>query len=336
MKLLIVTQKADPADPILGFFHRWILAFAARVDSLTVIAQQAVDPSLPGNVMLHSLGKEDHLPLWRQITRFWGILWSERAHYDRVLVHMTPIWVILGWPLWFLLRKRVYLWYEIRRGSWRLTLALLLARKVFSATPQGLPFPHRKQVVTGHGIDVDLFRPDPARREPGRIIAVGRITRSKRYDVILRAFSELPSACRLTIAGGIVTPADETEWERLQKQIMDLQLAGRVAVHWMEPGDMPRWYARADAMLHACVGGLDKAVLEAMACGCPVVSSSGAAQGVLPAELQAVAETMGARARRVISLPESARRDLSATLRSRVVEGHGLSTLIERLVREMI
>lgn len=335
MKLLIVTQKANPSDPILGFFHRWMLAFASRVDHLTVIAQESVDPRLPANVTLRSLGKEDRLSLWRQVIRFWWLLWAESGQYDCVLVHMTPVWVILGWPVWVLLRKRVYLWYEIRRGSWRLTLALLLSRKVFSATPQGLPAPHRKQVVTGHGIDTDLFRFDSTRREAGRIVAVGRITRSKRYDQILRAFAALPPACRLFIAGGVMTQADEGEWERLQALIVNLHLAGRVAVHWVEPADMPSFLARADVMLHACVGGLDKAVLESMACGCPVVSSSGAAQEILPNICRATPETLGEAARSVLALPEQERRMLSEEVRKKIVEGHSLPGLIERLVREM-
>ncbi|HBH19744.1 MAG TPA: hypothetical protein DDX11_02105, partial [Candidatus Peribacter riflensis] len=159
MKLLIVTQKADRSDPILGFFHRWLELFSAQVEALTVIAQSPANDPFSANVQVRSLGKELHRSKAAQMYTFWRLIWRERSHYDCVLVHMTPVWVILGWPVWFLLRKRVYLWYEIRRGSWRLTLALFLVRKVFSATVQGLPEPHRKQVVTGHGIDMEVFQP---------------------------------------------------------------------------------------------------------------------------------------------------------------------------------
>ncbi len=335
MKLLIVTQKADSSDPILGFFHQWITAFASRIEHLTVIAQYAGKVSLPANATVKSLGKEHGAPIWRQILRFWWIAWRERSQYDRVLVHMTPVWVILGWPMWFLLRKRVFLWYEIRRGSWRLNLALLFVRKVFSATLQGLPKPHRKQMVTGHGIDVDTFSPDPACHETGLIVAVGRITRSKRYDVLLRAFATLPQHCRLQIAGGMVTRADEEEWDALQSLMQKLDVAGRVAVQWVEPAQMPDLLCRAELMLHACVGGLDKAVLEAMACGCPVVSSSAAAQDVLPESCRATDDTMSQVAQKILALSQPERSTLGEELRRRIVEQHRLPKLIERLVKEM-
>ncbi|MFH0851337.1 MAG: glycosyltransferase [Candidatus Peregrinibacteria bacterium] len=335
MKLLVITQKADFSDPILGFFHRWMAAFASRTDSLTVAAQYVGQVSLPANVTVHSLGKEHGRPVWRQMFTFWRLIWRERNRYDCVFVHMTPVWVILGWPVWFLLRKRMYLWYEIRRGSWRLSLALLLVRKVFSATAQGLPQQHPKQVVTGHGIDVQAFSPAPSLREAGLIVSVGRITRSKRYDVILRAFVLLPKTSRLVIAGGIITQADEGEWESVQALLMQLGIAGRVEVRWMDPSEMPGFLQRAELMLHACVGGLDKAVLETMSCGCPVISSSEAAQEILPEVCRATPESMGEVAQKILALSPSEIAALSDDLRRRVVEGHSLPRLIERLVKEM-
>lgn len=336
MKLLIITQKADHSDPILGFFHRWLELLSGRVETLTVIAQQVGEYRFPANVHVQSLGKEQGRSKPVQIFTFWSLLWKLRGQYDCVLVHMTPVWVILGGPVWFLLRKRVYLWYEIRRGSFKLQLALLFVRKVFSATGQGLPRPHRKQVVTGHGIDTEAFRLDSSKRETGLIVAVGRITRSKRYDVILRAFAALPQSCMLYIAGGMITQFDEGEWEALQHLIQELNIAGRVTSNWVVHFmGMPTFLQRAELMLHACVGGLDKTVLEAMACGCPVVSSSEAAQEVLPESCRALPETMAQVAQKILELSPPERAALSEELRRRVIEGHSLPRLIERLVEEM-
>lgn len=335
MKLLIVTQKADRRDPILGFFHRWLTEFAGQTEALTVVAQGVGDRALPQNVHVLSLGKERGTSTLRQILRFWSIIWGTRHAYDRVFVHMTPVWVLLGWPVWAVLRKPVYLWYEIRRGSFKLTLALLCVRKVFSATVQGLPYAHRKQVVCGHGIDTAQFAPDNGQREGGLAVAAGRLTRSKNYDIILRAFAQVPALKRLRIAGGTVTARDQEEKAMVERLMRELNIAERVETGWVAPAEMPSFLCRADLLLHACIGGLDKVVLEAMACGTPVVSTSGAVRGILPDICLAQPETMADHAQQILSLPPADREALAQNLRKIVEDHHSLPRLIARLVTEM-
>jgi len=38
MKILILTQKIDKNDDILGFFHGWVAEFAQHCEKVTVIA----------------------------------------------------------------------------------------------------------------------------------------------------------------------------------------------------------------------------------------------------------------------------------------------------------
>ncbi|MFA7682156.1 MAG: glycosyltransferase family 4 protein, partial [Candidatus Peribacteraceae bacterium] len=302
---------------------------------VTVIAQCVGKHALPKNVHIHSLGKEEGLPRWRQILRFWKLQWSLRGEYDAVFVHMTPIWVLLGCVLWKILRKRMYLWYEIRRGSWRLSAALLCVRTVFTATQHGLPRSSRKQKVVGHGIDLHTYIPNSSLREPGIIVAAGRITRSKHYDVILHAFAQLPQDCRLLIAGGIITPHDTAEHERLQLLMRDRAITDRVIIQWVPPAEMPSLLCRADLLLHACIGGLDKIVLEAMACGCPVVSSSPATREILPGQCVATEANMAEKARAILAMKHDERDAFAADLRHRVEQNHNLTVLISTLVYDM-
>ncbi|MEK7538915.1 MAG: hypothetical protein AAB552_03680 [Patescibacteria group bacterium] len=58
MKLLILTQKVDQNDDILGFFHGWIREFAKHAEQVTVIALGVGEYDLPKNVRVFSLGKE--------------------------------------------------------------------------------------------------------------------------------------------------------------------------------------------------------------------------------------------------------------------------------------
>ena len=108
MRLLIITQKVDKNDPILGFFHRWIEEFAKHCESVIVICLQKGEYNLPQNVKVLSLGKESKHSNIRYIVCFYMYLWQERNNYDSVFVHMNQEYVILGacfWKLWY---KKVF------------------------------------------------------------------------------------------------------------------------------------------------------------------------------------------------------------------------------------
>ena len=58
MKLLILTQKVDKNDDVLGFMHGWIAEFAKHCEKVTVIALGVGEFDLPRNVTVLSLGKD--------------------------------------------------------------------------------------------------------------------------------------------------------------------------------------------------------------------------------------------------------------------------------------
>jgi hypothetical protein len=64
-------------------------------------------------------------------------------------------------------------------------------------------------VVVGHGIDTALFTMGGERRDQHLLATVGRITLSKRLDVILQTIGGLPLAYHLTVAGAPITSADQ-------------------------------------------------------------------------------------------------------------------------------
>src|SRR3989344_3255575 len=134
MRLLIVTQKVDRNDPILGFFHRWIEEFAKHCEQVTVIALGVGEYHLPQNIRVFSLGKEEQLrkrtdlknskrsvPVEqlrkiKYIVHFYRLIWRERKNYDAVFVHMNQEYVLLGALLWKLLRKKITMWRNHHAG----------------------------------------------------------------------------------------------------------------------------------------------------------------------------------------------------------------------------
>lgn len=336
MRLLIVTQKVDRRDPILGFFHRWIEEFAKNCSSVIVIGQTVGEYHLPDNVTVLSLGKE--IGAWRiiQIISYRWFLFKHRRYYDTIFVHMTPVWAVCaykslsGAPV----HGRLYLWYEARGARWPLKIAIRLAKKVFSASPAGMPVPTSKSVVTGHGIDTEMFAIGGA-RDPHRIIAVGRVTASKQLHVIFGAFARLSQQYRLSVYGHAITAADRTLLRALESEDAMRGVAGRVEIGSVTNDEMASRMQQAVLFLHASRTGLDKALLEAMACGCLVVSCSEAARAVLPKECMTTPEGMADRAKTLLGLAPDEQDSMRRKLRDIVIRNHSLRELIRRLVAEM-
>lgn len=332
MKLLIITQKVDRTDPILGFFHRWLREFS-KENQVTVIGQQVGEYDLPG-VKVLSLGKEYGTARCIQILRFWWLIVRHRRDYDAALVHMTPVWLVLGAKTWFLLRKRMYLWYEARGGGVWLKLAAVFARKIFSASANGMPFASRKNLVVGHGIDTEYFRPGGERRKD-LLITVGRITMAKRVELMIDAVAGVPDAVHLRIAGLPLTSTDRLYEEMIDKHIRDAGLMNRTERGALPPDRIVPLLQSATMFLHASETALDKALLEAMACGCPVVSCATVVQTMLPETCRATPSTFAGQVRAMLNRSDTERGAIGVQLRTIVERDHSLPRLVARLVAEM-
>jgi glycosyltransferase involved in cell wall biosynthesis len=105
--------------------------------------------------------------------------------------------------------------------------------------------------------------------EPFNILTVGELKDSKKHDLLIRAFANLPStfSCNLYIVG-------EGELRSsLEKLIVELGLQGRVFL----PGfflDVSEWYQKAHLfVLSSGWEGFGNVIVEAMSFGVPVVST---------------------------------------------------------------
>ena len=157
MSLLIITQKVDKNDGDLGFFHDWILEFAKQNDKVVVITQFVGVNNLPENVQIFSLGKEKGYSKIRQLFNFYKLLFRNSSKVDAVFAHMIPMWVVLGWPVFKLYRKKIYLWYVHKSvGIW-LKIADKMVSKIFTASKESFRMSSEKVIIIGHGIDLNKF-----------------------------------------------------------------------------------------------------------------------------------------------------------------------------------
>ncbi len=319
MKLLIVTQAVDAEDSVLGFFVRWIEEFAKHVERIEVICLKEGKHRLPANVRVHSLGKEEGVSRAMYVLNFYKKIWRLRHDYDVVFVHMNPEYVILGGLLWRSWGKRIALWYTHKSVNARLRLATLLADVIFTASKESFRFPTKKLHVMGHGIDVDFFSPSENMSQGTAVLSAGRLSPTKRHDLVIQSAEYFPNEVRIVGEG--------SEKQRLESLSANLSLGSRV--HFLgahTQGELREEYRRAGVFVHVSeTGSLDKVVLEALACGLPVVTTSSTLIG-LP--VTAVLPTPNAIAEGVLAV----RSNDTTLLTTYVREHHSLQRLIPAIL----
>lgn len=267
MTLLFITQKLHGQD---AFGVLWIRAFIRQGYSLKVICLEG--SPMREEVSVHSLGKENGATRLQSILRFEHLILS--LQYDRVFIHMAPVWYALGGWYWLLRRMPVYLWYthyKMQLGVW---LFGIFGKRFFCATPQSLPQYQGspKKVVVGHGIDLAYWpqRPNVA-ADPYRLLIVHRLSRSKRLEIIFHALPLLDARYRLDVYG---IEAEPTYVAELKSLVVQLQLGSRVTFHGTIPMDwLPDVYVRHRLILNMASETIDKTMLEAMTCGCYPVTT---------------------------------------------------------------
>jgi len=282
MNLLIVTQKVDSEDAILGFFHRWIEEFAKHYKKIIVICLEEGKHSLPENVKVLSLGKEQGVSKFTYLKRFFQYIWRERKNYDTVFVHMNPEYVVLGGLLWRLLGKKIGLWYTHRQVNFKLWIAAIFSHIIFSASDFSFGLETSKLYVVGHGINVDEFSCLEKNKTSDivEIISVGRITKIKNCDTLIRAAKILKETWnkrfKIIFAGSPGNDSDRKYAKYLKQLLSSYNLENNVTFAGsFSNKDIKELYCKADASVNMTpTGGIDKVVIESMAAELPVFASN--------------------------------------------------------------
>ncbi len=286
MKLLIITQKVDRLDPVLGFFHGWIRELSRHYEKISVICLEKGEYNLPNNVVVYSLGKpETGWPvafLGRILSKscalytFYRLIIGKTDDYDAVFVHMNAEYVVWAGPWWRFKGKKIGLWYNHTVGSWALKIAAWVADILMYTSPFAYTSRYRQAVQMPAGINTDIFQPEPSvsKKDP-LVYFQGRISKAKRVDILLDAYDHLralvPTA-RLELAGPVDHKYVAPLLTKYSNYIAD---GGIVFLGPQSYENTPELFRRALVTVNLTAdGNYDKTVLESLACGVPVIVSS--------------------------------------------------------------
>jgi len=331
-RLVFLTQRVDPDDPVLAATIPKIRALAERVDEVVVLAQSAAPANgLPENVRVRTFGATKRLGRGLRFER--ELLQSLPA--DAVVAHMIPLYVLLAAPL---VRPRgipLVLWFTHWKRSRTLEAAALAATRIVSVDRRSFPIESEKVRPIGHGIDVSEFPCVDA--EPGptlRLLVLGRYSPAKGIPTILRAV-EQARADGLDVDVELHGTASN-ELERAHRRELE-----RFAVPLGDAvprTELPRLFARSDALANNMQAGApDKVVYEAGAACLPVLASNPVFDELFEGyDLRFDRDDPASlvdRLRWLEELDGDERRELGRTLRERVARRHSVDTWADGIIQ---
>lgn len=341
MNLLIVTQKVDKNDENLGAFYYWFEEFAKRFEKVTIIASSVGEEDLSNNVKIFSLGKEKGYGKLRKILNFFLIFSRNYFKSDIVFFHMIPEFVIAASPFFLFSRRKIALWYAHKSATWKLKLAEKLVDHIFSSSEAGFRMPSKKVFFTGQAINTDIFHPSfEISSAKLRFISVGRIAPVKKLDITVKALAGLeeswPHEWSFSIVGGPLLEDDYKYLDFLKDLVKKEGLEGKV--NFLGPkqySDVPLIMREHDFLINMSeTGSLDKVVLEAMASGLTVLTSTEGYKKILPERYFLENIDPSFLAERIKLLADEKCPNLN--LRDIVVKNHSLKTTIDKITQVLV
>jgi|Deesub1362B_J571_1020462.scaffolds.fasta_scaffold00760_10 glycosyltransferase involved in cell wall biosynthesis len=346
MRLLLFNLATDTNDPILGFTTRWIRALAKRVEFIHVITMRAGKVEVPGNVQVYSVGKEKGYGEPRRVLEFYRYLFQilRKDHVDVCFSHMIPIFTVLAAPVLRAKGIPIITWYAHRQVTLTLKLAHHLSDLMVSINEDSYPYRQNKLVSLGHGVDTDLFSPaDTQPENPPLLLSVGRLSPIKDPMTLIEAVYLLRQRgyeIRCVLLGD-APERDRVYAEAVRQRVSELGLDKVVQFVGSVPNEqVVHWYRRCFAHLNCSPAdhSLDKAVLEAMACGKPSLSSTLGFEETMGEQAnlllfkQKDAENLAEKLAALLKLSLAERERIGLYLRERVIKMHSLERLADKLV----
>jgi len=175
-------------------------------------------------------------------------------------------------------------------------------------------------------VDVSKFKPSRGFRQPNLFLYVGRLEREKNIESLLKAVEGLK--IKLDIIGS----------GSLQNQLMDMTRESRLPVRFLgnvDNNQLPRYLNRATAfVLPSLIEHHPKALLEAMACGLPVIGTDapGLREIIVHGETGCLCDTSSEGIRKAIVnvlADSSLRTHIGQNARAFVVEHFALQNIVD-------
>lgn len=351
LDLIFITRKIDDSDHAASFVSEWIRQFAQNLppNKLIVICQETGQiPFLGKNVVLHSLGKERGNKRLKQFFLFQKYLLTHLKTSRGVFAHMIQHYSILAGPWCLLFKKPLFQWYMHKNVNLWLRIAAIFVTGFITASSESFRLKTKRPIyIFGHGINTNMFIPPQNRKDKKAypypsLLTIGRISPVKNLHIIIKAVEILVrenyfTQINLKIVGGPGLSEQESYFAELKQYARDHNLERVISFL----GPLPHFatiplYQNTDLFINFSeTGSLDKVVLEALACGAPVLTSNEAFNKFLPKQFFEASnepQKIAARIKTICRMNAAEKQSLLNETREKVLAGHNIQNLAKKIV----
>jgi glycosyltransferase involved in cell wall biosynthesis len=171
-------------------------------------------------------------------------------------------------------RVRQVLWYSHSKVNIWLRLSALFCDYVYSPTPQSFPLKHKELRTMGHGISDKYSRLKPfEHRTKNKVLYLGRISRIKNIESLVIELEKVNSLVgnrfEIDVAGPVL---DEVYWSEIKELATNLSV-GLNYLGIYSRNTIPDLLNQYRYTYTGNPATIDKAAVEAMFCGCMVLTN---------------------------------------------------------------
>lgn len=275
--LLVLNYAMNEKDPIFSHQADAVSALARNFEKVVVISQNVGRVNVPANVLIVDLkwrqGKDFSNTL-RFLSALMRICITKKPNL--VFSHMTERLSLLASLPLKVLRIHHFLWYAHSSSSRSLRISAKLVDKIFTSTTGSCPIVSSKVHVLGQAIDLSRFNGTSRQVEhPTKFIHVGRLDASKNIKLLINQVLVNSSTNSLTLVGAPSNAASGQYWDSLKAKYRELiDSKNLIEVGPVPRSELPNLLRKHEVFIHAFEGSLDKSILEATACGVPVITTN--------------------------------------------------------------
>jgi len=339
MKLLLFNLSVNSKNAALSFTIGWIYELSKKFDYIEVLTIDKGEFSLPNNVIINSVNNLGTNKFSRTVCLYLKFFSSlKRVKPDYCFSHMNTLFVSMTGFFLKILGIKTSLWYAHPSVNIKLKIAGFFSDTIITSLKSSYPIKHLNCHVIGQAIDTNLFSNKPVNKSQDLpIIFVGRVSRSKRIDLLIENFKRLGNIQnQLHIYRPEITNDDKSYKLELLEIIEKLNLKGKVLFKGsVDRKSLPKIYSNSIMHINLTQKGFgDKVALESMSCSIPTIYANSDFNEFIPTEISKhlyFENDLSEKIKALLALGESKRNEIGIKLHEIIEKNHSLSTLGDRL-----